>query len=190
MTNNKVYEIAVISVFTALIIVMASVPWLGFITIGIISLTTVHIPVLIGGIFGGRKVSLSLGLVFGISSLIVALTRPVTPIDLLFQNPIISVIPRVLFGWILYELYAYLNKQMKNRFTAITISMVLSTLIHTILVLLPLYLIGGAETYFGSAFLPFLWAVLIANGFWEMLAAGLIGAPIAHRLLVYKKLDA
>jgi uncharacterized membrane protein len=187
MRDKKVIEITMISVFAALIVVIAAVPMLGFIQIGIISLTIIHIPVLIGGIFGGRKVSIALGLVFGLSSLIVALTRPVSPIDILFQNPLISVLPRVLFGWALYEIYVAFQKLVKNQFAAISISMVLATFTHTILVLVPLYLIGGGAEIFGDALVPFIFGVIGANGVWEMLAALLIGAPIAHRLLVWKQ---
>ena len=189
MRNKKVQEITLISVFAALIVVIASVPMLGFIQIGIISLTIIHIPVLIGGIFGGRKVSIALGIVFGLSSLIVALTRPVSPIDILFQNPLISVLPRVLFGWILYEMYVGFNKIIPNKFAAISVTMVLSTFVHTILVLIPLFLIGGGAGYFGDKLVPFIFGVIAANGIWEMLAALLIGGPIAHRLLVWKQFE-
>ncbi len=186
MKNKQVYDITLIAVFTALIVVLASVPMLGFITIGVVSLTIVHIPVLIGGVFGGRKVALSLGVVFGISSLIVALTRPVTPVDLLFQNPLISVVPRMLFGWALYEVYVLCKKYIGNRLAALSVSMVVSTFLHTVFVLVPLFLFGGGADVFGAAFVPFLWAVMLSNGFWEVLAAGLIAAPIADRLMAYR----
>ncbi len=189
MKNNKVYEISVISVFTAMIVVMALVPMLGFIQIFAISLTLIHIPVLIGGIFGGRKAAIYLGAVFGIMSLIIAFMRPANPVDMLFQNPLISVLPRVLFGYFLYEIYLLARRWIKNPFVAITTSMVVSTIVHTILVLIPLYLIGE-ETLVSlgvtASILPFIWGVLISNGFLEAILAGLVGGPIAQRLLVYK----
>jgi uncharacterized membrane protein len=181
MRNQQTYDIALIAVFTALIAVFALVPFLGFIQIGIIALTTIHIPVLIGGIIGGRRVSLSLGIVFGIMSFTIAWLRPSAPVDFLFRNPLISVLPRVIFGYALYEVYVLFNKLISNRYVATIISMMVSTFIHTILVLTSLWLFGGQAGIFG-AILPFFWAVLVANGFSEMVAAGLIGGPIAERV--------
>jgi uncharacterized membrane protein len=186
MTNKRVLEITTISIFTALIIILATVPMLGFIQIGPVALTIIHIPVLIGGIFGGRKVSISLGLVFGLSSLAIAFIRPSSPIDILFQNPLISVLPRILFGWALYEIYLAFKKFIKNPYYATMSSMVVSTIVHTVLVLTPLFIIGGGATYFGDALLPFIWTVLLTNGFFEAIAAGLIGGPIAERLSVVR----
>ena len=50
-TGNLVY----ISIFTALIIVMGTVPFLGYIPLGVIRATTVHIPVILGSILLGPK---------------------------------------------------------------------------------------------------------------------------------------
>lgn len=192
MRNKKVYEITVISIFTAMIVVMALVPMLGYIQIGAVAITIIHIPVLIGGIFGGRKVAYSLGLVFGLTSLFVALTRASTPVDLLFVNPLISVLPRFLFGIALYEIYVGLSKVIKNGYISIPISMVLSTLVHTLLVLTMLYLVGEAtlrEVGVTDNLLPFIWGVLISNGIIEAVLAGLVGGPIAQRLLATKNKD-
>jgi uncharacterized membrane protein len=192
MRNSKVYEITVISTFTALIIVMALVPMLGFIQIGAVAVTIIHIPVLIGGIFGGRKVSVSLGLAFGLLSLIVALTRPSGPIDLLFQNPMISVLPRVLFGLGMYELYRLFTKLFKNNeYISIPVAMILGTLLHSVLVLTALFVFGRATLAdLGiTELFPFIWAVMLTNGFIEAALAGLIGGPIAKALLSAKVRD-
>lgn len=191
MRNKKVYEITVISVFTALIIVMALVPMLGFIQIGAVAITIIHIPVLIGGIFGGRRVSVTLGLTFGLLSLFVALTRPTGPIDLLFQNPMISVLPRVLFGWAAYEIYNGLQKLIKNEFVSIPLAMIISTIIHSVLVLTALFVFGKSTLNdLGiSSLLPFIWAVMLTNGFIEAALAGVIGGPISKALLMNKERD-
>lgn len=187
MRNKRTLEITTISIFAALIVVMATVPMLGFIQLGVVSLTIIHIPVLIGGIFGGKKVSISLGLVFGLSSFAIAWIRPSAPTDFLFQNPIISVLPRVLFGWAIYEVYELFTKYIKKEYLAISLSMIVSTILHTIFVIVPLFIIGGGATVFGSALLPFFYAVMTANGIFEALAAGLIAGPIAWRLKAYKE---
>ena len=192
MRDKRVFEITVISVFTALITLMALVPMLGFIQIGAVAITIIHIPVLIGGIFGGRRVSISLGLTFGLLSLFIAFIRPSGPIDLLFQNPLISVLPRILFGWALYELYRFLTVLFKNNeYVSIPVAMVLATLVHSGLVLTSLFVFGQSTlSEFGiTALLPFIWGVMLTNGFIEAALAGLIGGPIAKALLSTRERD-
>lgn len=63
-TGNLVY----ISIFTALIIVMGTVPFLGYIPLGVIRATTIHIPVILGSILLGPKAGAVLGGVFGLTS--------------------------------------------------------------------------------------------------------------------------
>jgi uncharacterized membrane protein len=77
---------------------MSLVPMIGFVTIfpGV-SLTLVHIPVLIGVFLLPKRYSWLLGLFFGIGSLIAAALYAATPFDYAFIYPWISILPRVLF---------------------------------------------------------------------------------------------
>ncbi|MFK5883925.1 MAG: ECF transporter S component [Candidatus Izemoplasma sp.] len=186
MRNERVLEITTIGVFSGLIFVMAIVPWLGFIEIGIVSITIIHIPVLIGGIFGGKRVSLALGLAFGLSSLMIAFLRPTLPASFVFQNPLVSVLPRVLFGYFLYIIYKISIKTIPNEFTAMVVAFVTSTLVHTVLVLVPMYIIFVDSDIFSGMF-GWIWGIMLTNGFFEAILAGLVGAPIAYRLKVYLK---
>ncbi len=184
MTNKRTKEIALTGVFGAIIIVMALVPMLGYIQIGAVALTIIHIPVLIGGIAGGKRVSIYLGLIFGLSSLFVALTRPALPSDFVFQNPLVSVLPRVLFGWVAYLLYDLFNKKIKSNMAATAISFVLATISHTVMVLV-MFWIFGIENAALSGIFGFIWGILLTNGFFEAILAAVVGAPIANRLNVY-----
>lgn len=185
--RKPVVEITLLGMFSGLILLMAFVPQFGFITFGFIALTIIHIPVLIGGYFGGKKVAIGLGLVFGLASLSQALIRPVTPVDVLFQNPLVSVLPRLMFGVAL----AYLTvaiQPFKNRYLDTALVFAVATLFHTVFVLGSLYVFAPlfnplAEfTELVGGFWPFLWGVLIANGFFEIGAAIFIASPIAVRL--------
>lgn len=184
MTNKRTKEIALTGVFAGLILLMAFIPMFGYIQIGPVALTIIHIPVLIGGVAGGKRVSVNLGLIFGISSLLVVLTRPVLPSDFVFQNPLVSVLPRVLFGYVAYVFYNFANKHIKNNFVATVISFVFSTLAHTAFVLTAFYIFGVDNAALTGIF-GFIWAVLLTNGFFEALLAGAVGAPIANRLHMY-----
>ena len=74
MKNDRVREMTLAGVFGAMILFLSLVPspwgqW-GFIRFNSgIEFTIVHIPVIIGAIFGGRRVAITLGLIFGIGSI-------------------------------------------------------------------------------------------------------------------------
>ena len=184
MTNKRTKEIALTGVFGAIILVMALVPWLGYIQLGVVALTIIHIPVLIGGAAGGKRVSIYLGLIFGLSSLMIALLRPVLPSDFIFQNPLVSVLPRILFGYVAYLLYELFNKKVGNNLVATMISFILSTIAHTIMVLV-MFWIFGVENAALSGIFAWIWGILLSNGFFEAIIAAVIGAPIANRLYIY-----
>ncbi len=107
-------EFVGVTLFAAISVVMGAIPQFGYIKLGFlpIDITLLFIPVLLGTILYGRKAGLILGLVFGLSSLIVAWFRAATPFDLAFRNPIVSVVPRVIFPMfflLIYDIQEKLN---------------------------------------------------------------------------------
>jgi uncharacterized membrane protein len=189
MKNKRTFEISMISVFVALIIAFAMIPQVGYITIGFVALTTVHIPVLIGGTFGGRKVAYSLALAFGLSSFTYSFIAP-SGINIAFQNPLVSILPRVIWGLVFFEVYTWLSSVIKNRYVAVSVHMVVSTIIHTILVSLVLVFFGQSvleSVGLPANVLPLFWLLFTVNGVFEALAAGLIAAPIAQRMIDYRE---
>ena len=185
----SIREITLIGLFSGIIFIMAFVPQFGFIQIGFVALTIIHIPVLIGGGLGGKKVAISLGVAFGLASLSQALLRPVTPVDVLFQNPLVSVLPRVLFG-LLVAYLPDLLKFIEEDYSRMGISFALATFLHTVLVLSSVYVFSPffdplnafAES---TPYIGLITSVLVANGIFEILAALLIAAPVAVRVKAY-----
>ena len=55
MNQQKTRNLALMSLFIAIEILMVMVPFLGFIPIGPLRATTLHIPVIIAGIVLGKK---------------------------------------------------------------------------------------------------------------------------------------
>lgn len=112
--KQQMFEFVLTAVFAAIILVMSLVPNLGFITIlpGV-SITLIHIPVIIGITILGLRSSLILGLFFGLGSLMASYMYAVNPFDLTFQYPWISILPRVLFALITF----YIVKLFKMIFT-------------------------------------------------------------------------
>lgn len=89
-------QIVIVGILGAITAVLALTP-LGFVPIGPLNATTMHIPVLIAAFIEGPVVGGFVGLIFGLSSLFNAVTRP-TPISFVFYNPLVSILPRVLLG--------------------------------------------------------------------------------------------
>lgn len=91
-TTRKVTKIALLS---AIAIVMSIVPGIGYIYVGVIKATFMHIPVIIAAIIEGPAAGAIVGAIFGISSLVINLSGPLAPV---FINPLVSVFPRIMIG--------------------------------------------------------------------------------------------
>lgn len=115
MKKNGILDLTVTSVFAAIIMVMIFVPGMGFIRLTpFVSVTIVHIPVLISVFILPKKYVFLLGLLFGLGSWFSSFT-PVGPLDVAFQYPWISVLPRVLFAVAAVYFYSLL-KHITNKF--------------------------------------------------------------------------
>jgi len=79
---------------------------LGFIPFVLgVSITIMHVPVIIGAVLEGPVVGTIIGLLFGLFSLIWAHVAPTGTGDIYFQNPLISVVPRLFIGLLAYLAY-------------------------------------------------------------------------------------
>ena len=178
MKNTK--ELAFSAMIMAIILLMALVPQLGYIKINLVDITIIHIPVLIGAMtFKSRKLALVAGSTFGISSWLVAMFRPITPVDLLFQNPLVSIVPRILFALLAYFLYKHLSNRI-NEYAAKLTTVIVSTIFHTSVVILMMYTFG--QHIFQDGFMTLLIGVVSVNGWIEILIAALIVPPIVSAL--------
>ncbi len=251
MKKNSIQELTLTSVFAAIILVMIFVPQLGFITLTpFVSVTIVHIPVLIGVFLLPKRYGILLGLLFGIGSWIRSFT-PMGPLDVAFQYPWISVLPRLLFaiaaiyiyqglkaldgkfknsdiyifgavvlvtlfgtffgfkaiadftGWNMNTLtiialfvigifitlyFAFIKSNDKKRML-IPSAFIISTVVHTLLVLtaLVLFVPQNIIDLFGTTDLfGVIYSVAVTNGLVEALVAALIGTPIVIALQALK----
>lgn len=116
MNKEKILNMSLFAIFASFIFVMGLVPNLGYITIipGVASVTIVHIPVLIGIMFLPLGYALGLGLIFGLTSFMASFLYAKTVFDFAFQNPLISVLPRVLFALAAYYIYHGLKTLFKK----------------------------------------------------------------------------
>ena len=170
---------------------------LGYIPIGPLSATTMHIPVIIAGITLGKKAGAQLGLVFGLTSLIRATIQPgitsfcfspfvtVGKISGDWRSVIIALVPRILLGYLAGVIFEFIKNKFNNENAAAVIGALIGTITNTVLVL------GGIYFFFGTAYadavniaysslLAMLFGVVTTNGIVE----ALIGAVVT--LLAYK----
>ncbi|MDT2658970.1 ECF transporter S component [Enterococcus hulanensis] len=149
MKEKNVRNFTLTAMFLAIMIILAVTP-LGFIPIGPINATTMHIPVIIASIVLGPRIGAGLGAVFGIISLARA-TVIITPMSFVFSpfiaNPltnqgdwravIVAIIPRILIGVVPYFVYKGLHRLMKEKVRPVSlfIAGVAGSLTNTILVM-------------------------------------------------------
>ncbi|MCI8933558.1 MAG: ECF transporter S component [Clostridiaceae bacterium] len=155
---------------------------LGFIMIPPISITLLHIPVIIGAILMGPSAGGILGLAFGLFSMLKASTAAASPADIAFSpflsgSPLSSVVmcilPRVLLGVIAGGLYLLLSRKVKGDAVSMGVSAVAATFLHSMMVL------GLLSLLFQALPLKDVIAALIGvNCLLEMLAAAVVTAAV------------
>lgn len=106
-------NLTTVGILGAIVIMLGLTP-LGFIPLGVLTITSLHIPVIVAGILEGPVVGGLVGLIFGFFSLFNAMTRP-TPISFVFYNPLISIMPRILIGIVTGLIYRALKDKDNNK---------------------------------------------------------------------------
>lgn len=202
-SHELILRMAQLGVLSAIIIMMTFVPYIGYISYGPgLSITLIHIPVMIGAIVLGPSAGAVLGGVWGISCIIKALTVPPSPLDAaIFWNPLVSLIPRILAGWLaglafvgLIRLFRKLSKKEKNSKLAQGISAGISAAVgsvtNTVLVLSMIYLLYG--TQFGEqlrinmvsfgGLLDYIMIAFAANASLEVVVCVVVSIPVSYAL--------
>ena len=164
MVQDRTRKIVITGVLSAISIFLG-ITRLGFIPwITGASLTIMHVPVIIGAVLEGPVVGLVIGLIFGVFSLIQAAVAPTGPTDVLFTNPLISVLPRLFIGpisWLIYDLLR------RWQVPALITAGVVGSLTNTILVL---GMIGVLDAAFWSVIPP----IILGNGLPEAIASAIL----------------
>jgi len=121
----------------AITLVLGSTP-LGLIRTPILTATTLHIPVIIATLVLGLEAGVLTGLVFGVQSLINNLTAT-SFFGPFFVNPLVSVLPRVLFPIGVHAIALCVKRVIgmrdKRHITAYIIASALGTAAHTAMVM-------------------------------------------------------
>ena len=156
MKNNKLLlSMSIDAMFLALIALFSYVPYLGYINIGPISFTTIHLLVLVGALFFGKTKGAIYGLFMGIFSLLICIQYPGT-VNYFFLNPFVSVLPRVIFGFLSGLIFDILRKKLNFKsFLALSAPICgLLTLFHTLITLSSLYIFGVLDIFKITSLIP------------------------------------
>ncbi|CZR01105.1 ecf transporter substrate-specific component [Trichococcus palustris] len=191
-SRNKTYRIAILGILSAFIIIQTFVPFLGNIPIPPLNPTIIHITVIVAAFVLGTKDGMIVGLVWGLTRMFKAYTLPASPLDLLlWTNPIIAVVPRVLVGLVAGLVYQAFLKKKKEK-TGMVVAAVMGSLTNTILVLGFIALFYGTEYAAAlnvdpSNLLKVLAGIVATNGVGEAVAAGLIAPFVAKALMKVRR---
>ncbi|MDR1018375.1 MAG: ECF transporter S component [Lachnospiraceae bacterium] len=185
--RDDIRSLVLVGVFIAIMAVL-TITNVGIITVNVVSITILHIPVIIASLTLGPSYGGITGLAFGIMSMLNATFRGATPADLMFtpfgpaNKPIQSIIlcigPRILLGILPFFIYIGLKKLFKKEHLSVAVSAGLSSALHTIMVLSLLYFLFFKDMSFAEVLKTVFLAVIGINGVVEMCAAILLCTAI------------
>lgn len=200
--KTNTHKLVLTAALLSIMLLMSAVPFLGFIPLGPVNATTMHIPVIVGSILLGPRIGAFLGGSFGALSLWKATVSP-TPLSFVFSPFIpvigtdhgswkailIAFIPRILIGVVPYFVYKYSRKLFKHKADrfSLLLSGIAGSLTNTILVMGMIYFLfqneyGQVIGKGGMAILYAVMGVVFTNGIPEAIIAGVIASAISLAL--------
>lgn len=204
MNRKKTYQMVLTALFTAIIIIMAFVPYLGYINLVVIKATLIHVPVIIGSIMLGPKKGGFLGFVFGCTSLINNTINPsllsfafspfysVGDVGGNFFSLIICFVPRILVGIVPYFVYIGIRKLLKEKkasdWLALPVAGVAGAFTNTLLVMNLIYFcfneqFAAAKEIALDAVYDVILAIIAANGIPEAIVAAVLTTAVCKALI-------
>jgi uncharacterized membrane protein len=206
--REKTLGLVQVSLFGALIIIMAFTPFLGYIPLGFTRATIIHIPVILGSILLGPKKGAVLGGIFGLTSFINNTMNPTvtsfvfTPFYTMGEihggigSIVICFVPRILVGVIPYFVYKLFNWILQKKSTgtayALGIAGLAGSLTNTLLVMHLIFfffkdsyaMANGIAT---ESVYAFILSIIGMNGVPEAIIAAVIVAFVGRVLLKVRK---
>lgn len=140
----NVRRMTIISLLSAISIMLSMIP-LGYIQIGPVAITTMCIPVIIGGIIEGPMVGMIVGFIFGLTSMFRGMAGMAGPTSPIFINPLVSVLPRIFIGLVAYYSFKLAMKIIKNTYVSGLIAGGMASITNTVGVLGMIYVLYAAE---------------------------------------------
>lgn len=202
MKRKHLNSFTLFALFFAIVLVLQMTPF-GFLRIGPIAITFIHIPVIVITILLGWKYGVALGFIFGLCSVINNTVAPsitsfcfspfvsIGGVNGNFYSLIIAFIPRMLIGISTYYSYLVLKSKVPSSM-AFSISAMFSTILHSIMVLSLIYLFFGVSyaSAKGVAYeqlVNVLLGVIGTNGVVEAIASAILVPAICKAMMTITK---
>lgn len=205
--KQRTMDMTLAAIFTAIIIMMSVVPFLGYIPLGFMNATIMHVPVIIGAILLGPRYGAYFGLVFGLTSLVKATLTPnltsfvFSPFITIggysgnMWSIVICLVPRILIGVAAYYVYELLIKLLHDKKGGQTVSLwiagIAGSMTNTILVMNGIYLFFGksyaaATNKMVEGIYNVILGVILTLGVPEAIIAGILTTAVVQVLLKVK----
>lgn len=134
MRKTETTRLTITAIFVAILLLQTLVPNIGYIRLlpALPTITTIPLTVALYSCLMGSKAGVGFGIFWGLTRLFVAYTQPGDMVSLiLFQNPIISLVPSIIAGW----LPGLIVKLMKGEKISFLVAGVTASLTNTFLVI-------------------------------------------------------
>lgn len=201
----KIKDFTLTTIFLSIILLLAFTPF-GFIHLGVIKATLIHIPIIIASILLGPRIGAFLGMVFGITSIVTNTIAP-TLLSFAFSPAIpvlgtsqgsfwalfIAIVPRVMIGIIPFYIFKVAYKAIKhntsNQKTVLFLTGLFTTFIHTFLVMGSIVLLfqdayaEAINVNSTNAIFKAVLAVFFTNGLVEAVLAAFLTVTVVPPLL-------
>lgn len=204
MRNTKqIKRMALLSMFIAVELVLMMTP-LGYIPIGPLKATTLHIPVILITLLLGLKEGVILGAVFGFTSILMNTLAP-TPVSFVFtpfysiggihgnfNSILIAMLPRMMIAVSTYFTYHLFKKYRIQEYVRVFIASICGALCNTIFVMAGIYFFFGesyaiAKNIEYQTLFSFIFATITTNGILEALCGAIIVSGVYKALQFTKK---
>lgn len=191
--TEKTRKLVQMAILIAIMLIMAFTP-LGYLKIGMIEISFMTIPVVIGAILLGPAAGAILGGVFGLTSFIQCFGMSAFGATLLSINPVLTflvcMVPRILMGYLAGAIFQVLHRIDKTKILSFAVSSLSGAVLNTIFFVGLLMLLFGSSDYImgmrgGMSLLSFLAAFVGVNGVVEAIVAFILGTAISKALVQF-----
>ncbi|MDD4163872.1 MAG: ECF transporter S component [Eubacteriales bacterium] len=196
MTNqnrSRTLHLTLLAMLSAIIVLMAFTP-LGYLKVGLVEITFLTVPVVIGAIILGPLDGAILGAVFGLTSFAQCFGTSAFGAAILGISPvftfIVCLVPRILIGIISGYLSKWLEKKQVEDIINYVFSSLAGALTNTVFFVGLVILLFGQTDYiqsFGDSLIKIIGAFITTNAVIEAIVCTVLGTVIAKALVFARK---
>ncbi len=190
--KSNVKTLVQLALLTAIELVMAFTP-LGYLKIGLVSITFMAIPVAVGAIVLGPLSGAFLGLVFGLTSFSQCFGADQFGTTLLginaFSTAFMCLVPRILMGLFAGLIFGGLKKTTLGETGGALLSSLACSVTNTVLFVGSLIVLFGNTEYikgYGDSVIAVIMALVSVNTVIEAIACTIIGGAVSKAVIRYR----